>query len=737
MAAVPTFVYLGDLQVNGGASTSRAPTEGAAVAGFTGGLVGIYRNWARFSRSIPWNPATGLPPGSPAFFPYWDGYRAVAWGTASSATGTTMSVAGTPWTPSAFVGFDVYIVSGTGSGQTRTISANTNNQITVPTWSVTPDATSKFEIRDEGWVVYHHTNGLSPNMPVPVVAGAHGDNWYEFGGAITPNTMLMQLLAERYTATPYFRQFKQAFDGGIGVGNAPLKTTAWAAFEAEWGRAVTKTAAEGNTLDVKMVVLDASYTDIALVNLNYAADLQLVIDNVRTKFGAGPLIVVVNHHKDMMGVSLPAASPFGRDANRTVAAANANVVLLDMSYATFAPEVPLAPVVAENRWYTTEDYIQAGVRLYGLFDAWMTGAPSATAGSGIAVVALIADSQGNTMNPLLAVLGGQASILGPDTATTVRANQWIWNAQTRQVELYNVDANASTAPALLDTFGFEATVLKRLAETHPSGVVVFKYAKNGAALTTEAVASGAQGAFESAAGTLLPEVIAEWNDCRQAILTQLGRTADCIGIGVAVGDNDTFSAAAGAAFGAKAQTFVDDLRDIFTTRSSGTLPVVWLQPPKHLTLGGTSSHGSASPREAVRAGVLDLAALPRVRVLVHDSKRYELQRSDRIHYGGEATFAIGYDFVDSILAIEQGIVSLVGSPGGPIEMDPAADPSPSSVLQAIDDAIANNTDVGAYTVNGRFVQMRSMGELIAARKYFEAQKARQSGLRRTRMRFDA
>mgnify|MGYP006995906754 FL=1 len=40
----------------------------------------------------------------------------------------------------------VRIVSGTGIGQTRTISSNTTNTLTVPAWTVTPDATSTYEI---------------------------------------------------------------------------------------------------------------------------------------------------------------------------------------------------------------------------------------------------------------------------------------------------------------------------------------------------------------------------------------------------------------------------------------------------------------------------------------------------------------------------------------------------------------------------------------------------------------
>lgn len=67
----------------------------------------------------------------------------------ASATGTTLSVAGTPWAANQWVGKIVKILTGTGAGQHRKVNSNTTSQLTVDhSWAVTPDATSTFEIYD-------------------------------------------------------------------------------------------------------------------------------------------------------------------------------------------------------------------------------------------------------------------------------------------------------------------------------------------------------------------------------------------------------------------------------------------------------------------------------------------------------------------------------------------------------------------------------------------------------------
>jgi hypothetical protein len=70
-------------------------------------------------------------------------------GTAASATGTTIVLANTASAVDDYYnGGQIYIVSGTGSGQTKTIADYTGNSRTcaVSTWGVTPDATSVYYV---------------------------------------------------------------------------------------------------------------------------------------------------------------------------------------------------------------------------------------------------------------------------------------------------------------------------------------------------------------------------------------------------------------------------------------------------------------------------------------------------------------------------------------------------------------------------------------------------------------
>lgn len=68
-------------------------------------------------------------------------------GTATSATGTTLTCSTKTWTTNNWYNFQIRITAGTGIWQVRTITSNTATQMTVSSaWSVTPDATSVFDV---------------------------------------------------------------------------------------------------------------------------------------------------------------------------------------------------------------------------------------------------------------------------------------------------------------------------------------------------------------------------------------------------------------------------------------------------------------------------------------------------------------------------------------------------------------------------------------------------------------
>lgn len=83
-------------------------------------------------------------------------------GTATSATSTTLVNSAKTWTASQWVNYQVRIVTGTGAGQIRTITANNSTTLTVATWTTTPDATSTYVIEgNEDFLYLFGNNALT------------------------------------------------------------------------------------------------------------------------------------------------------------------------------------------------------------------------------------------------------------------------------------------------------------------------------------------------------------------------------------------------------------------------------------------------------------------------------------------------------------------------------------------------------------------------------------------------
>ena len=100
--------------------------------------------------------------------------------TATSATSTTVDVAGTPWAPSQWLGLYIYITSGTHNGKIRAITANDNNTLTFDTLGSTP-GTATFEVRKNafpatGTLIYGGTELAYTAIPTATtftVSSAH------------------------------------------------------------------------------------------------------------------------------------------------------------------------------------------------------------------------------------------------------------------------------------------------------------------------------------------------------------------------------------------------------------------------------------------------------------------------------------------------------------------------------------------------------------------------------------
>jgi hypothetical protein len=85
-------------------------------------------------------------------------FKSFATGTATSATSTTLVQTGKTWTASQWINSQVRITGGTGSGQIRTITANTADTLTVAAWTTTPDATSTYAIEGNDNFLYYMGN---------------------------------------------------------------------------------------------------------------------------------------------------------------------------------------------------------------------------------------------------------------------------------------------------------------------------------------------------------------------------------------------------------------------------------------------------------------------------------------------------------------------------------------------------------------------------------------------------
>ena len=550
MAAIPTYLYFGDVMITGGARPdTQLPT-----------LWGQFLNNHRFSRAVPSGP-DGHSGGT--FEPYWDG---------------------------AFAG-------GVGS-----------------------------------FVRYHYVSGL-------VVPGARGDNWSTNGGGISPCTLLMNALWQRHPGGFKLLKYAQLV---AGFGQWKPGGAAWNAARSEWLKMNAAAGSAGHTLELRACILDCSATDIIGESATYLADAQAFLDGFRAQYHPSALVTLVSHRADF---HLPSGSAAlaARILNQKLALENPAVSVFDMNWAEFGCDGVIGgTIVGPNQnVYETIDYVDAGARLGRHLELHLDGDPEAIKPTaGIATHVLIGDS--NMMSayadPRIVALGAERSLLG-DNGRTLREGQFIWDAQNHEVVPYDVLGVTNSLGSVEQVFGPECTYLKRAHERSPSGVVVFKYAQGGAALTSDLFAP------------TWNVIRRSWSEFTSAVLRDLGRTVDCRGVTIMLGRNDGYVEETAAAFAARAASFVDDCRTLFTTRTDGPpLAVVWVQPSPHADhVEGGSTPGSADALEIVRQAVAALPAQrPRVKVLLDPDAKYELRRDDRLHYGAEAVFAIGYAAADAI-----------------------------------------------------------------------------------------
>ena len=567
--------------------------------------------------------------------------------------------------------------------------------------------------------------------------GAAGDNWnVPGGGGITPCALLNHACWDMHPDAPGYRFLKFILDGGAGTGNQPLKPggAGRALVDAQWAAMVAAMAPD--TPQLRAIILDVTFEDIAAGSVTYKADLNATIAGLRADYSADCLIVLVSHQRGMLAVSQPGLAAIAEGLNREVAAENTNVRLFSMDWAQIASDAPLAGQVLpgpDGKQYRQQDYIEAGARIGRLIDAFYTAVPASVGRRGIAGYGIVGDSQAVVFgaNPQAIVLGNQGSLLGNGLGTT-REGVYIWNDVTKQVELYDVLSNPNTAPEVVAYFGIELTASARLYGAYPDGVVFFKFARTGISLTLEATDAGAIAAFERSALGDFDKMKAAFDLFCAAVYRDLGRVVDMQGLLVSLGGNDTQNASVAAAFATKAPVFIDDLREVFTTSARPEpLGVVWVQtsPSASVVATGTT-YGDPAARAAVRTAT---ANLPRVRervlVLEDDGSRYELNKIERVHYSAAGAQLVGYDAADLMLELE--------GYRGQTPLPAAEVAAPASDSPAVDAALEMSPDVLSWTdAHGNQVVRRSAADLVALDKAKRAAEGRRTGIRRAIVRFE-
>lgn len=580
-----------------------------------------------------------------------------------------------------------------------------------------------------GFVPFYYIAGLIP-------PDGHGDNWFLTpGGGITPMPLIVEELWQRHFQDPGFKVLKFA-QSSAGWSAWKPGGAAWVAAMAEWTKMQAAAALDGHTLVPAGFILDCSATDILAESPTFQSDAQACITGLRGMSSTAPIIIV--SHRPDFALNVPGAAKAARTFHKNLRSANPGVAVFDMNFAKFGRDgvVGGTEIGPNNLVYETADYVEAGARLGRLLVNLLTNTTLAETEGPMAVDVFIGDSNFLTfgMDATQVVLGKEESMLGPDDLTTQRVAQWIYDDANEQVVPYDVMSVTNSIGVTQEHFfGPEATYLSRLREEIPTAQrCVFKFAVGGANL----------GALDA----VWDDVVAMWRRFLGAIVRDTGRVPDVGPINLNFGHNDGLSEFTADVFDAKVLQMIDQARELFTTRADGKpTPVNWVQNAPHQGNGWAkgTAHGEAASNERVRQTIAGLPTKrPNVRVILNGdpaTKRltFELQRGDRIHLGGQATYGIGYALADATLAaIAEDATGADQAGGGePTQLvEAAVDTSPAGIVAILEAAIATGSDVASYTTaTGQTVTLRSFSEILRALQYFEAKASRNAGIRRTRV----
>lgn len=674
MATVPGVLIVGDYSVHGSTSTSSLDDTVSAL-----GVTQLQYNRAdKVMRITPDNPTTGASTAASLNWkPWFDGLAGDTLYAVTSATATSLTVTGTPWTahqwqPAVQPGgaTRTYIVTiinttplaGLGFSQRVAITDNTTNTLNVASWPAgTPPNGAALFISQGRFRDYHAVAGwLAQPELGSVLSTRGGSSWQTLGLGIGYDAGLIRDLWENvWPVAPYFQLAKFGDTSPMRVAYDDTNHLSRPAFLDHLSRyqAAWTALANGNTLNWELLILDQSQSDVLdwAANPLHALDFQTAVSQTITWFrSAGVLnnanlkVLLVCHDININNVTTPLGTMFANHAMRAVAATTANVRAVPLDGLPLYLASPYVP--NQNRGcYQQSAYLQdIPVKLRQSYQFIVAGNPPATDGS-MPVYIFIGDSiaVGPLDDNYLVELNSPTI-----TRTPRDSRQKIWNKINLSVETYDACDNSNTSGTVNALAGPECSMTVKLMDLHPTtGFVLIKRATNASALKSNVSpysgggTSGGRWSKAYASTEHYGQLQADWQNTVNYINRILNRQADLKGIFVILGTNDQIVNGDGAQFATELAQFVADLRSDFATRSSGpNVPVVWRMPQ----LGAST----ALPNESVvvRQALLDRqAADPEfVAMNVDDLER---QASDSLHETPRSSILDGERFVTSLRTI--------------------------------------------------------------------------------------
>ena len=660
MANVPSILLVGDFMVQGGAPGVLAGVSSAGVTELEvfGDLDVL--------RITPSNATTGAPTASSVgWYPWFDGaygatLRAVA--ASPAPTATTISVSPNPgWTTDQFKDRIVSVVNSStiGFSNRRPILSNTSDTLTVSSWpGGTPTAGQIFFISQGGWTDYHAAAGWLHSTEIGVTVSTRGgSSWQATGNGVGPDAGLIQKLQAIHPAAPRFQLAKYASVantvGGWSAAGSGVRT-AFESFKSDMDTAWAALAT-GNTLSWDLIVFDNSQRDVLnwvsnpASALLYEAAVTASISYFRTTLGnAFAKVILVNHDRLINNGLSPNSTLYANRTHRSIAAADANVRVISLEGQRLRGDDPSFGLPAENREFYAASVFwdQYATKVADTYELILAGA-APSIDNGYPTYILLGDS----------ICVGQvnetftAQLNSPTLTGTVRGSeQGIYNRGSGAVEAYDLADNSNTSGTSVATGGPDISLMHELEQLHPDGFAVIKRASNSSALAAELApytGGGADGGLwnSGVASEHWDELKADYDGALQYINTTLGKQADVRGVFVILGTNDAAVTGGGALFEAELDTFVDDLRETFGTRTSGKdLPIIWRKPQLDTV--------TAKPAEilAIRAA-LEAKALADKQFALVNVDDLERDATDDIHETPDSTIIDGQRLVTQLSTI--------------------------------------------------------------------------------------